>query len=175
MGRGGAVARRAPLGGTRARGARRLGRDTRESGAWIERAFIEGARAAGASCESAGVITTPGVAFLTRTLPADAGVVISASHNPFYDNGIKIFSPTGRKLDDATERLIEADIHAGRSKNESAALTNDEDESALATEAEESAHETDEAPAEAALRRLYLDYLSGEVQRTAPRRYESGG
>jgi len=139
------------------------GRDTRESGTWIERAFVEGARAAGASCESAGIITTPGVAFLTRTLPADAGVVISASHNPFHDNGIKIFSPTGRKLDDATERLIEADIHAGRSKNESAALTNDEGDSAETTKAAEFAHETDDAPAAASLRGLYLDYLSGEV------------
>src|SRR5919107_29271 len=92
-----------------------LGRDTRESGAWIERAFVEGARAAGAVCESAGVITTPGVAFLARTLPADAGVVVSASHNPYRDNGIKIFAPDGRKLDDATERLIESDIYAARS------------------------------------------------------------
>jgi phosphoglucosamine mutase len=90
------------------------GRDTRESGAWIERAFLEGARAAGAHAESAGVITTPGVAYLARTLPADAGVVISASHNPFQDNGIKIFAPTGHKLDDATERLIESDIYAER-------------------------------------------------------------
>ena len=57
-------------------------------------------------------MTTPGVAYLTRTLPADAGVVISASHNPYQDNGIKIFAPSGRKLDDATERLIEADIEA---------------------------------------------------------------
>src|SRR5256714_13327072 len=88
------------------------GRDTRESGAWIERTFLEGARAAGARVESAGVITTPGVAYLARALPADAGVVISASHNPFQDNGIKIFAPDGRKLDDATERLIEADIYA---------------------------------------------------------------
>src|SRR2546423_7464088 len=89
------------------------GRDTRESGEWIERALLEGARAAGARVESAGVITTPGVAYLARALPADAGVVISASHNPFQDNGIKIFAPDGRKLDDATERLIEADIYAG--------------------------------------------------------------
>src|SRR4051812_15915080 len=81
------------------------GRDTRESGGWIERAFISGAREAGAQVESAGIITTPGVAYLTRTSPADAGVVISASHNPYNDNGIKIFSPSGRKLDDATERL----------------------------------------------------------------------
>src|SRR5919202_2632003 len=69
-------------------------------------------REAGARVESSGVITTPGVAYLARSLPADAGVVVSASHNPFQDNGIKIFAPTGRKLDDATERLIEADIYA---------------------------------------------------------------
>ena len=60
--------------------------------------------------ESAGVITTPGVAFLARWLATDAGVVISASHNPYEDNGIKIFTASGRKLDDATEREIEADI-----------------------------------------------------------------
>jgi phosphoglucosamine mutase len=90
-----------------------VGRDTRESGVWLERALIDGATIAGAQCQSAGVITTPGVAFLTRTLPADAGVVISASHNPYQDNGIKIFAPSGRKLDDSTERLIEADIFAG--------------------------------------------------------------
>jgi len=88
-----------------------IGRDTRESGEWIEKALIAGATQANADCESAGIITTPGVAFLARTLPADAGVVISASHNPYQDNGIKIFSPTGKKMDDATERLIEADIY----------------------------------------------------------------
>lgn len=87
-----------------------IGRDTRESGPWIEQAFIEGATLDGAICKSAGVITTPGVAFLAKTLPADAGVVISASHNPYHDNGVKIFSPSGKKLEDATERLIEADI-----------------------------------------------------------------
>ena len=59
---------------------------------------------------SAGVITTPGVAFLTRTLHAAAGVVISASHNPYQDNGIKIFAPSGQKMDDSVERQIEADI-----------------------------------------------------------------
>jgi len=89
-----------------------LGRDTRESGTWIERALIEGAAASDAECHSAGVITTPGVAFLTRTLPADVGVVISASHNPFQDNGIKLFAPSGRKFDEKTERLIEGDIFA---------------------------------------------------------------
>ena len=87
-----------------------LGRDTRESGLRIERELIAGAIASGAEVESAGIITTPGVAFLARVLPADAGVVISASHNPYQDNGIKVFEPSGRKLSDATERLIEKDI-----------------------------------------------------------------
>ncbi|GIU81906.1 MAG: phosphoglucosamine mutase [Acidobacteria bacterium] len=90
------------------------GRDTRESGEWIEAAFHKGVLSAGASCESADVITTPGVAFLAGKFGFDAGVVISASHNPFQDNGIKIFSPTGEKIDDETERAIEADIFASR-------------------------------------------------------------
>ncbi|MDQ3748370.1 MAG: phosphoglucosamine mutase [Acidobacteriota bacterium] len=86
------------------------GRDTRESGAWIERAFCAGANAAEADCESAEIITTPGVAFLAEKFHFDAGVVISASHNPYQDNGIKIFLPTGKKIDEATEREIEKDI-----------------------------------------------------------------
>jgi phosphoglucosamine mutase len=94
-----------------------VGRDTRESGGWLEQSLIKGALEAGAECKSAGVITTPGVAFLARTLPADAGVVISASHNGYQDNGFKIFAPSGRKLDDDTERLIEDDILAPTKKN----------------------------------------------------------
>jgi phosphoglucosamine mutase len=90
-----------------------IGRDTRESGEWLECALIDGATRAGAESLSAGVITTPGVAFLTRQLNADAGVVISASHNPYQDNGIKIFAPSGEKMDESVERVIEADIHAG--------------------------------------------------------------
>ena len=90
-----------------------IGRDTRESGEWIECALIEGATRAGGKCLSAGVITTPGVAFLTRKLDADAGVVISASHNPYQDNGIKIFAPSGQKMDDSVEQVIEADVFAG--------------------------------------------------------------
>lgn len=90
-----------------------IGRDTRESGEWIEGALRTGITKAGGRSQSAGVITTPGVAYLARTLPADAGIVISASHNPYRDNGIKVFSPSGRKLDEATERRIEADISSG--------------------------------------------------------------
>jgi phosphoglucosamine mutase len=93
-----------------------VGRDTRESGVWLETALIAGAVEGGAICETAGVITTPGVAYLARTLPADAGIVISASHNPYEDNGIKIFAPSGRKLAEVTEREIEQDIweHKGK-------------------------------------------------------------
>ena len=87
-----------------------IGRDTRESSSWIEDDLIGAARQFGAEVQSAGIITTPGVAFLARTLSADAGVVISASHNSYEDNGIKIFDPSGRKLAEATERRIEEDI-----------------------------------------------------------------
>ena len=93
------------------------GRDTRESGEWIEAAFHMGASAEGAVCESAGVITTPGVAFVTKKFAFDAGIVISASHNPFEDNGIKIFSPEGKKISEETERSIEEAIYSARSEN----------------------------------------------------------
>lgn len=90
-----------------------VGRDTRESGLQIEQDLSAGALSSGATIESAGVITTPGVAFLARSLAADAGVVISASHNPYHDNGIKVFDPSGSKLDNASEAKIEADIADG--------------------------------------------------------------
>ncbi len=89
-----------------------IGRDTRESGTQIEAAFSGGASAEGAECVSAGIITTPGLAFLTERHGFDCGVVISASHNPFEDNGIKVFMPSGKKLDEAGERAIEADVAA---------------------------------------------------------------
>jgi phosphoglucosamine mutase len=86
------------------------GRDTRESGSWIEAAFHSGAHEAGAEVLSAGVITTPGVAFITGYGGFDGGIVISASHNPFEDNGLKIFNPSGKKAHGATERAIEKAI-----------------------------------------------------------------
>jgi phosphoglucosamine mutase len=89
-----------------------VGRDTRESGEWIEAAVTRGLHTAEAASLSAGVITTPGVAYLTRAERADAGVVISASHNPYEDNGLKVFSPSGQKLDDAAEAAIERDLKA---------------------------------------------------------------
>lgn len=85
-----------------------VGRDTRESGEWIERELARGAGSQGATVTSTGVIPTPAIAYLTRTMDIDLGVVISASHNPFHDNGIKVFSGRGEKFGEATERAIEA-------------------------------------------------------------------
>ena len=87
-----------------------IGQDTRESSEWIAAALTAGLVASGATVESAGVIPTPAVAFLARAHTFSAGVVISASHNPWIDNGIKLFGPDGYKLPDATELAIESEI-----------------------------------------------------------------
>ena len=87
-----------------------LGMDTRESSERIAGLLTAGLTAGGASVESAGVITTPAVAFLTREHGFAAGVVISASHNPWRDNGIKLFGPDGYKLPDAVEMRVEEEI-----------------------------------------------------------------
>ena len=108
------------------------GRDTRESGSWIEEAFHAGAASEKAICQSASVITTPGVAFLTKEFDFDAGIVISASHNPFEDNGIKIFSPSGKKIDGETEREIEKDIfNKAKGKSEKPKLEAVDDSKAI--------------------------------------------
>jgi phosphoglucosamine mutase len=91
-----------------------VGRDTRESGEWIERELGRGVHAEGASITSAGVIPTPATAYVTRAMGFDAGLVISASHNPFEDNGIKVFSGRGEKFTETLERQVEA-IVADRS------------------------------------------------------------
>ena len=87
-----------------------LGRDTRESSPWIAATIAAALRETGVHVESAGVIPTPAVAFLARTHGFDAGVVISASHNPWRDNGIKLFGADGFKLPDATELAMEDEI-----------------------------------------------------------------
>jgi phosphoglucosamine mutase len=87
-----------------------MGTDTRESCAWIAAILTAGLRAAGAAVESAGILTTPAIAFLARKHGFSAGVVISASHNPWQDNGIKIFGHDGYKLPDETELAIEHEI-----------------------------------------------------------------
>jgi phosphoglucosamine mutase len=85
-----------------------VGRDTRESGEWIERELARGVRSGGAHITSAGVLPTPAIAYVTRDMGFDAGLVISASHNPFEDNGIKVFSGRGEKFTETLEREVEA-------------------------------------------------------------------
>ncbi|ERI06818.1 phosphoglucosamine mutase [Aneurinibacillus aneurinilyticus ATCC 12856] len=89
-----------------------VGRDTRISGPMLERAIIAGLQSIGAEVVRLGVISTPGVAYLTRALEADAGIMISASHNPVQDNGIKFFGGDGFKLLDEMEAEIEALLDA---------------------------------------------------------------
>jgi len=131
-----------------------VGRDTRESGPWLEHALVSGATAAGANLKSGGVITTPGVAYLARSLSADAGVVISASHNPYQDNGLKIFASQGRKLDEETERLIEKDIfsktEAWRAAGGAGSKSTPGSPNAIEAES---------------LQSHYLDYLANEIGR----------
>jgi len=87
-----------------------IGQDTRESSAWIADTLASGLKDTGVETCSAGVITTPGIAYLTHTLNFSAGVVISASHNPWQDNGIKVFGSDGYKLSDEIELEIEQEI-----------------------------------------------------------------
>src|SRR6266705_2278525 len=89
-----------------------VGRDTRLSGPMLEGALVAGALSAGADVYTVGVLPTPGIAYLTRRLEAHGGVVLSGSHNPFEDNGIKIFSAEGAKLPDAWEDEIERRLAA---------------------------------------------------------------
>jgi phosphoglucosamine mutase len=89
-----------------------IGQDTRESSRWIADRVAEGLAAVGVDVHSAGVITTPGIAYLARSRRMAAGVVISASHNPWTDNGIKVFSGDGFKLTDERELAIEKEIFA---------------------------------------------------------------
>jgi phosphoglucosamine mutase len=88
-----------------------IGRDTRLSGSMLEAALTAGICSAGANVLKVGVLPTPGVAYLTRAMGSAAGVMISASHNPYMDNGVKFFSAQGRKLEDRLEGEIEKQIH----------------------------------------------------------------
>jgi phosphoglucosamine mutase len=87
-----------------------IGMDTRESGSWIAATAAAGLQSRGVRVRFAGVITTPGIAYLTRTGPFRAGVMISASHNPYQDNGLKVFGHSGFKLPDEHEQAIEQEI-----------------------------------------------------------------
>ncbi|MGD0601544.1 MAG: phosphoglucosamine mutase, partial [Terriglobales bacterium] len=126
-----------------------IGQDTRVSSQWIADRFLQGLASVGVETRSAGVITTPGVAFLARSQGFDAGAVISASHNPWTDNGIKIFSGNGYKLPDARELAIEKEIFA--------LLDSD------AVPAPDSTLEASSLPGEQSLRHDYVRWLAGSV------------
>ena len=99
-----------------------IGKDTRISGYMLESALEAGLAAAGLSAAFTGPMPTPAIAYLTRTFRAEAGIVISASHNPYYDNGIKFFSTQGTKLPDDVEEAIEAMLEQPMDCVESAEL-----------------------------------------------------
>ncbi len=127
-----------------------VGQDTRESSRWIADRVAEGLAAVGVDVHSAGVITTPGVAYLARSRKFTAGVVISASHNPWTDNGIKVFSGDGFKLTDARELAIEKEIFTLLENPSSA------DDTALRVP-------PPSLPGEAELRRAYIESLAHSV------------
>jgi phosphoglucosamine mutase len=127
-----------------------IGQDTRESSGWIADRVALGLNSVGVEVHSAGVITTPGVAYLARSRKYDAGVVISASHNPWTDNGIKIFSGDGYKLPDSHELLIEQEIF-GLLQNPQA-------------HPEPPQKPAPSLPGEAELRRAYIGWLAASVQ-----------
>jgi phosphoglucosamine mutase len=127
-----------------------MGQDTRESSAWIADRVAAGMAAVGVEVHSAGVITTPGVAYLARSRGMAAGVVISASHNPWTDNGIKVFSGDGFKLSDGRELEIEKEIFSLLGRADAA------DDTALRVAGPS-------LPGEAELRKAYIQELAGSV------------
>jgi len=126
-----------------------IGQDTRESSTWIADRVALGLASCGVEVHSAGVITTPGVAYLARSGKYSAGVVISASHNPWTDNGIKVFSGDGYKLPDAHELAIEQEIF-GLLQNPAVA--------------EPARKPAPSLPGEADLRRAYIEWLRTNVK-----------
>ncbi len=128
-----------------------IGQDTRESSRWIADRVAEGLAAVGVEVHSAGVITTPGVAYLARSRNMAAGIVISASHNPWTDNGIKVFSGDGFKLTDERELAIEKEIFALLQNPSSA------DDTALKVP-------RPSLPGEAELRHAYIKDLASSVK-----------
>ena len=127
-----------------------IGQDTRESSAWISQVLATGLEASRVKVASAGVITTPGVAYLARENGFAAGIVISASHNPWYDNGIKVFGADGYKLSDDLEHAIEADI-----------FSHIEQLAEGATRADHAGYEM--LPGDATLRARYAEWLASLV------------
>lgn len=153
-----------------------VGRDTRQSGPMLEGALVAGALSAGADIFAVGVLPTPGIAHLTRHLDAHGGVVISASHNSFEDNGIKIFSSTGAKFPDAWEDEIETRLGgADVAPKPTGADVGRMIPHRLAGEAAYAAHAVGTFPFDLRGLHIVLDCANGATFRVAPRVFETLG
>ena len=152
-----------------------IGKDTRISGYMLESVLQSGFVSAGADVSLLGPIPTPAIAHLTRAVSADVGVVISASHNPFYDNGIKLFDGKGNKLGDAVELLIEAMIDQPMLCQDSESLGRASRISDAPGRYVEFCKNT--APREFSLRgvKIVLDCAHGATYQTAPRVFSELG
>ena len=153
-----------------------VGRDTRLSGPMLEGALVSGALSAGADVFAVGVLPTPGIAHLTRHLEAHGGVVISASHNPFEDNGIKIFSSEGAKFPDAWEDEIEVRL-AGpdHAPNPTGGAVGRLVPHRHQGEADYAAHATGTFPFDLRGLHIVLDCANGATYRVGPRVFETLG
>jgi len=150
------------------------GRDTRESGEWIERELAFGIRSQGGSYTSTGVVPTPAIAYLTPRLSYSAGVVISASHNPFEDNGIKVFSGAGEKFTETLERHVES-IIADTSWSVPADAAGPVEELDLRSEYLDHLREILPAGHRAIGTRIAIDCANGATATVAPRLFSEMG
>jgi phosphoglucosamine mutase len=154
-----------------------IGRDTRESGPHIAACIAQGLRSAGVDAVSAGVLTTPGVAWLVGREGFSAGVVISASHNPYYDNGAKLISSSGMKFPDATEALLESVILSpnGASPAVSLGTEHGNGEEKLYADYLEGLRQAALPGAKFAGMKIVLDCANGAASNLAPRLFRSLG
>lgn len=152
-----------------------LGMDTRLSGPKIAGLLAAGLRARNVPARFAGVISTPGIAYLTRSAGFSAGIMISASHNPFSDNGIKVFGASGIKLDDSREANLEAAILRLRERDEAPSVAELRPEPALGEAYLDHLVSVAEAAAGLAARTLIVDCANGAASALAPKLFERLG
>ena len=150
-----------------------VGRDPRRSGQMLEAAVVAGLSAAGADVVRVGVLPTPAVAYLTGVLSADLGVMISASHNPMPDNGIKLFGEGGHKLPDGIEDEIEASLHVSFSRPTGEQLGRVSEPSDVADRYVE--HLLAATPASLTGVRVVVDCANGAASEVAPAAYRAAG
>ena len=151
-------------------------RDTRVSGEMLEAALCAGVAAAGGQALLAGVLPTPAASILVRRYGFDMGAVISASHNPYYDNGIKFFDGRGRKLSDEAEAAVEGHVHAGGARAPGADATTCGRVRALAGAADDYLRELESrSDLSLAGRRVLLDCANGATYKVAPMLFERLG